>query len=426
VTGSVSSTTFTLQTGSVSTGQIIVGPGIPYGTYISAGAGSSWTISDAPSVAISAGTTFYVYAYNALPPLTWDLWQASVSGSIPNYFLGTLFARALGAVNFDALIFAHGINTAPFYVATSPWDTQPTPYAKITGVMVAAIEQFRTVNPRCPILMLTQHPLQSGTSDQTGDTSWRPAVLETAARLGCAVDDTVFAAYNAAGKPGSLYNGDGIHESTDTGVALYVAMLRTWWTPAVSRLPARIRPSLLATAAGPQNLLLNSAFEKWTTTTAAPDGWTAVGSPTISQDTTNYSDPRKQYSASVLAPAGTSTVYLNQTVANASYYRGRVVTLAARVFVDSGGSNADLGRIGIIASSNAGGTLNFISHGASSTITQANGFRWTVLTVTLPDDLTAINIRLYSNVGATSDGTRSTRWDQACFVPGALPMAARV
>jgi hypothetical protein len=426
VTGSVTGTAFTLSSGSVAIGQIIAGPGLPYGAYITSGSGSSWTISEAPSAAIGAGTTFWTYAYNAGPPLPWDLWQASVTGSIPNYFLGGLFGRALASIAFDALIFAHGINTASFYQATTPWNSQPTAYSKITGVMVAAIEQFRSVNPACPILMLTQHPLQTGTADQTGDASWRPAILQTASLLGCAVDDTVFAAYNAAGKPNGLYNGDGIHESTTTGVALYVAMLRNWWTSAVNRLPAPCRPSLFQTLAGAQNLLTNSAWEKWTTTTAAPDGWTATGSPTISQDTANFADPRKGYSAYVVAPAGSAAVHLQQVVPNVANLRGRTVTLAARAMVDTGGSNVDLARIGIIATSNAGGVLSFINHGATSTITQGNGFRWITLTVRLPEDLTALTIRLYSNVGATSDGTRGVRWDQACLVPGSLPMAARV
>lgn len=423
--GSVSGTTLTTTTGTPVIGQSLVGPGIPVGSTILSGSGTNWTISVAPSNAVPATTTMYGYAQNAAPPLTWDLWQASVSGSIPQYFMGTLFPYLSGAA-IDALIFAHGINMRNWVVSGGAWLTQPNNYtATITSSLIAAVEQFRTINPLAPILMLTQHPMQTGTSDQVGDTSYRPAILETSRKLFTAVDDTVYAAYVAAGKPDSLYNGDGVHESSDTGVGLYVSMLQKWWGAARSIRPSAVRHSLFSQQAGQLNSLPNPAFETWTTTTTVPDGgWTATGSPTFSKDTTRVADQRKGYSVRMVSPAGTSQVYMQYQLSGSQIngFKGRPITFAVKLYADQGGSDPDLGRIGISVGSSSLGTLSFTSQG---TVTQTAGFRWTIISILVPEDATSIFARIYANASGTADGTSGINIDQVCLVSGWLPMAVR-
>lgn len=334
-----------------------------------------------------------------------DIYQASVSGSIPRYFMHAYFFRAIAAVPADALFIGHGINMASF--------------TNIEGEMLAAIEQFRTVHPMAPILWSTQHPLQANTN---GETSWRPALLRNAAAWGVAVDDTVYQAFLAAGKPNSLYNGDGIHQSTDTGCALYVAMLNQWWgasSPGVGI----VRPSSLLLPAE-QQLIVNGDFAAWANTAAAPDGWTSSGTIAFSKDAANYANPRKPFSLKGVA-SGAAQSWIDQSI-DATKFRqylvGQYVTGCARVWRDTGGTSSNLARLAIRATAaSLGGTVNAVI--ADANIVQTNGFGWIVLKPFLvPADITSMSLRLFIDAGTAPDATKAAYVDQVSLVPGLMPL----
>lgn len=356
----------------------------------------------------SLATQKYVLAETLRDPgngLWLDIYQASVSGSIPRYFMHAYFLRALAAVPADALFIGHGINMASF--------------TNIAGEMLAAIEQFRTVHPMTPILWTTQHPLQANTN---GETSWRPALLRNAAAWGIAVDDTVYQAYLDAGKPNSLYNGDGIHESTGTGCALYVDMLNKWWDASSPGVGIARPPSLLLPA--DQQLIVNGDFQTWTNTGAAPDGWTVGGAGTvaISKDTTYYANPRKPFSCKMIG-SGAAESYIEQQVPAAlrNYLLGRWVTGAARVWRDKGGSSNFLGRLClVVTAASIGGTKNVKI--ADANITQTDGFGWTVLEpYQIPDDATIVRLRMFADSSGAPDATKACYVDQVSLVPGVMP-----
>lgn len=334
-----------------------------------------------------------------------DFYVASVSGSIARYFQHAFFFRALAAVPADALMIGHGINMASF--------------TNIEGEMIAAIEQYRSVNSRCPILWNTQHPLQANTN---GETSWRPALLANAAAWGIAADDTVYQAFLSAGKPDGLYNGDGIHQSTTSGNALYVAMLNQWWDRAVPGV-GMVRASALAIPSA-QQLLTNGDFATWTNTSAAPDGWTSSGTVTFSRDTTNFASPRKPFSARMVA-SGAAQTWIDQVV-NASAFRQYMlgitpIVAAARVWRDTGGTSTFLGRLAIrCTAASLGGTINAVIN--DSNIVQTNGFGWVVTKPFLvPADATALSVRLFVDSSTTPDATKGINVDQISCVPGLMP-----
>lgn len=355
----------------------------------------------------SVSTQKYVLAETLRDPgngLWLDIYQASVSGSIPRYFLHNYFLRALAAVPADALFIGHGINLASF--------------TNIEGEMLAAIEQFRAVNPMAPILWTTQHPLQA---NGNGETSWRPALLRNAADWGVAVDDTVYQAFLAAGKPNGLYNGDGIHQSTGTGCALYVAMLNQWWD-ASSPGVGIVRPSSLLQPAE-QQLITNGDFQTWSNTAAAPDGWTSSGTIAFSKEAANFATPRKPFSLKGVA-SGAAQTWIDQVIDAIKfrqYLVGQYVTGCARVWRDTGGTSSNLARLAIRATAaSLGGTVNAVI--ADANIVQTNGFGWIVLKpFKVPDDITSMSLRLFIDAGTAPDGTKAAYVDQVSLVPGVMP-----
>lgn len=372
------------------------------------------------AVAGNSSCGMRVFAFNSLSGLTYqlaatirnstngqwlDFYLASVSGSIPRYFQHAYFFRGLAAVPADALMVCHGINMAGF--------------TNSVGEYMAAIEQYRSVNPMCPILLTTQHPLQASSS---GETSWRPAILNNAAAWGVAVDDTVYQAFLSASKPNSLYNGDGIHQSTGTGNALYVAMLNDWWDRSAAGVGI-VRPSTL-TMAGTQQLLSNGDFATWTNANAAPDGWTASGSITFSRNTTDFAHPRKTFSARMVASGSTET-FIEQAI-NFSVRNFMVgitpIVAAARVWRDTGGTSNSLGRLAVVCTApSLGGTVNAVVTDAN--IVQTNGFGWIVTRpFYVPADTTTLRIRLFVDSSPAPDPAKGINVDQISCVPGLLPM----
>jgi len=333
-----------------------------------------------------------------------DIYLASVSGSIPRYFMGGFFYRALAVPAADMVFLGHGINIKAF--------------VNIEGEYVTAIEQYRTLRPEVPFLATTQHPLQADTS---GETSWRPALLGYAEKLGISVDDTVYQLYLDAGKPNSYYNGDGIHESTDIGCALYVTMLNQWWDAAYPAFSKSSVPRLLTPAAN-QQLIVNGDFASWTDTATAPDGWSSTGPITFSKDTSIYADPRKPFSARMTVTGGTGMI-THQVSASKVGYAGRgPLSLVARMRKDTDG-NGTIGRLGLawVSASEGSGFLN-----STGNQVQQDDFSWVgLIGVDLPDDLTLLTVRVYIDSSAIPVAGKGIWLDQVSLVNGWLPFAYR-
>lgn len=329
------------------------------------------------------------------------IYVAGVSGSIPRYFMGGYFFKGLASIAADALILAHGINLKAYGSA-------------IAGEYVAAIEQFRSANPNSPILATTQHPNRDDTTVEAA----RAVLLSYADILGVTVNDEVFQAYLAAGKPTSWYGaGDPIHESEDIGCAVYVAMLNRVWDASA---PISVAPqySRFSTPGNQQQLLLNGDFATWTTAPGVPDDWTGSGTITCARDTSVYADPRKRYSVRMTS-AGASQTFISQQVNGliATQLAGLPVTLAARMKKDTAG-NATLGRIELAYT---GGSTASVGN-----VIQQDGFAWSVLSgIVLPSNNTALTVRVYADQTAPPDGTYGIWLDQVSLVPGSMPFAAR-
>lgn len=332
------------------------------------------------------------------------IYLASVSGSMPRYFMGGFFYRALVTPAADMVFLGHGINLKTV--------------VNIQGEYVTAVEQYRTLRPETPFLATTQHPLQADTS---GETTWRPALLGYADNLGIAVDDTVYQLYLAAGKPNSYYNGDGIHESTDVGCALYITMLNQWWDAAYPAIaPSRI-PRLVTPAAN-QQLVVNGDFASWTDTAVAPDGWSSTGPIAFSKDTSIYADPRKPFSARMTVTGGSGLLFRNVAASKVGYSGEGPLSLVARMKKDTAGSGT-VGRLGLawVSASEGSGSIT-----ASASTTQQDDFAWFgLIGVELPDDLTLLTIRVYIDSSPTPVAGKGIWLDQVSLVNGWLPFAYR-
>lgn len=333
-----------------------------------------------------------------------DIYQASVSGSVTRYFMHGHFFKALAAISADALYIGHGFNMAS--------------WTNIRGEIAAAIEQYRLQNPSVPILWSTQHPMQSAT---TMDTNVRPIVIASADDLGYKYNDYVFQQYLIQGKPDSLYNGDGLHESTGPGCALYIKALNDEWDASfVAFVPQRMSALHFLSD---QQMLVNGDFQSWTTQTAAPDGWTSAGTITFSKDTANYANPRKAFSCKMIA-SGTAQTHISQIV-GAKFYPyllGQYVTACARIQKDVGGTSSFLGRLAIIVTApSLGGTAIMVVTDAN--IVQSSGaFGWLVTKpILIPSDATGVTVRFFVDTSAAPDATKAVYVDQISLVPGKNP-----
>lgn len=333
-----------------------------------------------------------------------DIYQASVSGSVTRYFLHNHFFKGLAAISADALYIGHGINMAS--------------WTNIRGELAAAVEQYRLQNPSVPILWSTQHPLQAST---TMEANVRPIIISSADDLGYKYNDYVFQQYLAQGKPDSLYNGDGIRESTGTGCALYVKALNDEWDQSFAAFCPQ-RTSALHYISN-QQILINGDFQAWATTTSAPDSWTSAGTVTFSKDTTNYATPRKPFSCKMVA-SGAAQTHISQAV-GAKYYpylAGQYVTACALIQKDTSGTSSFLGRLAIIVTAaSLGGTATMVVTDANI-VQSAGAFGWLVTKpVLIPADVTGITIRFFVDTSAAPDPTKAVYVDQISLVPGKNP-----
>ncbi len=352
-------------------------------------------------------TNTYLLAQTVSDPgtgLFLDIYQCSVSGSVPRYFMHNHFFRALAAVSADALYIGHGFNMVN--------------YANLTGEIIAAVEQYRSVNPFAPILWSTQHPFQNNT---TMDTQWKPKLLEVAPILEINTDDTVFQYFNNAGKGNELYNNDGIHESTVIGCVPYVNMLNSWWDSSYAA-PVQSRISTLALPSDAQ-MIVNGDFTTWTNTASVPDNWTSSGTITFAKNTSVYAHPKRGYSMQV-TPSGTAQTYISQTISSTMYPHcaGKWVTASCKIRRDTGGTSSYIGRLALIVTApSLGGTVNMVV--ADANTTQTAGFGMSVITAKIPSDATGITLRFFVDSSTAPDSTKSVYVDHFSMVPGRMPRA---
>lgn len=342
------------------------------------------------------------------------IWNAAVSGTPCQYFMGEIWPKVGRVLAPDVCIFNHGKNHVSAGGSLSA--------AQTLGEMLAALEHMRLYHPETPIAWILQPTdivYATGIATAVMEAAWtaikQMAVLRDITLIDCAAPFATLADIK------SVFADD--RHPNAAGQALMVRPIIDAW---IAGYPLPVIPtrSMFATRAG-DNLLANGDFSKWTTPSSPPDGWTAAGGGTltISQETTIVADERA--GRSLKLEGATADTYITQSLPSTIYtpLRGQVVTLSALRYIGSTNTATTAGRMRTAAGSPALGTQ---LEATRAYAIQQGGWVWWVLSgIKVPTDCTSFAVRLHHDTATSSPWASPVYWDQVCLRPGYLPGAAR-
>lgn len=323
--------------------------------------------------------------------------------------LGSHFANAvLNIPDPDLFVIGHGHNE---YAGPSTSAYDPPAYSQ----MAAFLATLRLYHPTVPILLVLQNPVAitaNATQERRNDPYRR-----LAGDLGIGLVD-VFHAFTGSplwskAAPGPLM-ADDTHPSA-LGYQLWADTMLPYFSPPAdpnSELVPYGSPQQSPLATRRLSLLVNGDFSSWT---GGPDGWAAVGSPTVTQDTgtVDTAEGTKTYSIKVAA-SGSAIGYLTQTLPIA-LVRGKNICLTVREFVSS---TAPTG--------NASGMLGIVIDGVETQTGTTNygrdGWFYRSIHAKVPSTANAVSVRLYGSTSASTAGVAF--FSEAAATVGALPARA--
>lgn len=304
---------------------------------------------------------------------TLNIYNCSISGANTATFLDQYFEDRIAEVLPDYVMISMGHNENP---TAANWGPQ-------------YLELLVSVQQACPqasLCLIAQNP---ATADQNQEL--RAAVYGELAQLyGCGFLD-ICQIFNENGGAAVLTT-DGVHPNA-AGSALWAAETLKAFRYADTGV---VTPGSLPWL-DDQELLVNGDFSRFAG--SVPDGWVAVGSPTVSQDTVNFESPN-DYSVSVQATGGVAG-YLQQSVPH-ERLAGRWVTLIARVRKATDTPTTS-GRIGIYDGSGS------IAATQSRTSFVYGAFRWIVAQRYIDPASSAVTVFLYGDTSTTNGGASFDR-----------------
>jgi hypothetical protein len=380
--------------------------------YLLADALSSWLASNYPThgVQIRAwndGTLVYDAATvisTGSTSAVITIYNCSVAGSIAQYAMGSMWPASIQCIAFDSMIISHGHNHITAGL-TSP---------VVQGEFVAAVEQFKLFKPGVPVSVTLQNPRRDDSLMDTAIAAWRAV----ASMRDVAIID-VYSLFTALGKSPTLYT-DNQHPN-QAGQALWETAVWHHFLTAATAL-TYARPSLFTNIIQPDiNLLANGNLASFAS--SLPDSFTSTGAGTLTatKDTSILADNALGYSVSLTATGGSAG--LAQSMSSGIYQalRGQSVTLAVKRRVLNT-SASTVGRLQLSAGSPALGTQTVLSR---SYVTRQTGWVWWVLSgFAVPSDATSLTVTLFHDT-AGSPSADAVKFDQAIFLAGRLPQAAR-
>ena len=316
---------------------------------------------------------------------TLRIYNASVSGSSPEYLMGAKFAPAIKIIpQCDLVLINHGHN---MFAAVGD---EKTEYQRVPRFL-GPISQILRVHSGAGLIMVAQNPNR----DTSAQEVIANAVFSVAGILNGDVADG-HTPFIAAGKDPSLYNDDK-HPSNTGQQLLFNAVTDTHKLAATPK--AAISPFDIAQI----NLLPEGDYLDFES--GFPDGW--GGSGTITKDTTTYISG-KGFSTKL---SGNSS-HFTYTAPGAllRQLRGSWVTLAVRMFVEDGQPSSS-GRIAI--NSNVDSANTSVATGAGQ-----GGWRWNVMSFFVTEAVTYLQIRMF---GDSSSNGGAAFFDKAVLVNGRLP-----
>lgn len=337
-----------------------------------------------PDVTIQTGTG----TANAGGPFTLHFYNGSISGSITASFLGNgnsginRYPGIIGSLDCDLIFVAFGHNHAVTDVGMS---------------MQSLVEQVTLDNPRATVVLVAQSPNAADLRNAVHAT----AMEQYAAARGFGFVD-VHQVFIDAGTPAEWYVGDGTHPSL-AGSTVWADTVMTYIKG--TQFPQQ-QPSGLSTAV--ESLLVNSDLTDIGNTLK---NWTTFGGAVCSVDATKYDRPGIGRSVKITAPTANTAAGIQQTLTIPPSWRGKWVTLAARVY-KSGLSSANSGIVAMNdgTSGDSGGAFGSQAYGA---------FYWAYCTMKIGASAGALNVFVYSENATNNPVTTGfVNVDRVVLIPG--------
>lgn len=337
-------------------------------------------------------------------------WNASISGATSYTHQAPDANPIYGSKAPDLVIVNDGHNEgSPAWTADN---TALTFHARYT----ALCEDIRRTVPSAGIVCVGQNPVQNAPALMADKSV---IIKSIAAMRGYGFADTT-QAFIDAGLPLSLYEGPGdlIHPNSAGGTLQAEVILGAIYTEVPSN--PITAPASLFTDPPSVNLLTNGDFATLDPTTFVPAGW-SVTRGAFAKDTTNYENPKRGYGL-LMTPTGGGQSFIFQTVLNATQivpWRGRHVTLLARIRNNASAANQTVGRVGLLDGVQGGGQGAVLSIGDAWSF---GGFAWRAITMKIADTATQLQVRVYADhstlaaaggPGVTIDGV----WLTEGFLP---------
>lgn len=342
-------------------------------------------------------------------PHTFTLYNDSVAGTTPEYFMGSIFQTAFidPGKTWDMVLWNHGKNEASDQSAEI-----------IEGALMAAIAQVQLAFPSAPHTIVDQYPDRDDNLMTLVHQCWLDIVAHAPQISRIDFFDHTYAAADYA---------DNVHLTSAANLAILLPIMQAFWngtragtwsagTPWLSV----TTPDLLDGASGQEypNFSLNgtSGSVPGAASGGVPFGWGNSGTITYTQETTiTYNGaPRSQKMQA--SGSAAADIVKGQVPGSISQLKGQRAFLIAAVYVPTGAAGS-VGRISLSVDGTGG-----VSRASRATNVGQGGWKFRCLgPFNVPADMANCNATLYCDSSSTPDTTHPVyfQWAQLCV--GGLP-----
>lgn len=349
----------------------------------------------APStIVVGSGATFI------------DFYDSGVGGARFESFMGAQFESQIAAVQPDLMIihFGHNYGAAPNPSAEGgAGDTEASMDAKHLERSKRFILRVKDTCPTADIMLNSQNPyLTAGARDGISNVRAQ-AYRSICAALGCAYGP-VLEAFLATGEPTTYLEADLLHPTTSGSQLGAEALFPQFRVSEVALVGVRVASPLLVPG---KQMLSNADLTAFDSPPMLTDWFT--NRATITKETGVGLFESKGYSVKIVpTEANTGSIYQSLPI---DLVRGRVVTVAARVYVPAATSGLYAGRIQIAGN---GGIVTALS---SEMATLKGVWAWVFATTRIPEAATVATVYVYGG-NITTD---ITYVDRVSVVVGDYP-----
>lgn len=317
-----------------------------------------------------------------------NVYNASVAGSSPSYFLGSKRAAIIDAVTPDLVIWNHGTNTS-----------------NVRGEMMMGIDPVRAQYPNANHVLTLLYPNR----DDNNATARYTPIVELAGDYGDMRAVDYYSPTIAAGKPAEYY-ADNVHMDADGNEFLRPYMISAYRS---ARRGAYL-PAVPGLSINGTNLLTDGHFDTLMDSGDAGSDWNLLSSPTVAVESTIKPADATRSMKLTGTTAGGRIQQAVSAEALATAKADGYVTLGAKLFVPIGSAES-VGRIALTQ----GGTGAVSETMRIGAIQGKGGWIWSFLTLPVASTITSLTAVLYCDSAVNTDST--VYYETAIMVAGKLP-----